>query len=46
MGVGAAKRKSSVKWSVAIDMVKSWVLTFPGCGRLGFVCARIFLAVM
>ena len=24
MGVGAAKRKSSVKWSVAIDMVKTW----------------------
>ena len=46
MGVGAAKRKSSVKWSVAIDMVKTWVLTFPGCGLLGFVFARIFLAVM
>ena len=46
MGVGAAHRKSSVKWSVAIDMVKTWVLTFPGCGLLGFVFARIFLAVM
>ena len=46
MGVGAAKRKSSVKWSVAIDMVKTWVLTFPGCGLLGFVFARVFLAVM
>lgn len=46
MGVGAAHRKSSVKWSMAIDMVKTWVLTFPGCGLLGFVFARIFLAVM
>ena len=46
MGVGAAKRKSSVKWSVTIDMVKTWVLTFPGCGLLGFVFARVFLAVM
>ncbi|NGM17856.1 inorganic phosphate transporter [Xiamenia xianingshaonis] len=43
MGVGAAKRKSAVKWGIAIDMVKTWVLTFPGCGLLGFVCARLFL---
>lgn len=43
MGVGAAKRKSAVKWSIAIDMVKTWVLTFPGCGLLGFLFARLFL---
>ncbi len=24
-----------VKWSIAIDMVKTWVLTFPGCGLMG-----------
>lgn len=46
MGTGAARRKSAVKWGVAIDMVKTWVLTFPGCGLLGFLVARIFLAVM
>ena len=43
MGVGAAKRKSAVKWGVAFDMVKTWVLTFPGCGLMGFVFAKIFL---
>lgn len=43
MGVGAARCKSAVKWSIAVDMVKTWVLTFPGCGLLGFVFARIFL---
>lgn len=43
MGVGAAKRKSAVKWSIAIDMVKTWVLTFPGCGLLGFAFAHLFL---
>lgn len=43
MGVGAAKRKSAVKWGIAIDMVKTWVLTFPGCGLMGFVVARLFL---
>jgi PiT family inorganic phosphate transporter len=42
MGVGAAKRRSSVKWGIALDMVKTWVLTFPGCGLLGYVFAKIF----
>ena len=45
MGVGAAKRKSAVKWGVAVDMVKTWVLTFPGCGLLGFLCAKLFLMI-
>ena len=45
MGVGAAKRKSAVKWGIAIDMVKTWVLTFPGCGLLGFAFAHLFLMV-
>ncbi len=43
MGVGRAKCRSAVKWSVAIDMVKTWVLTFPGCGLMGFVFAKLFL---
>ena len=43
MGVGASKRKSAVKWQVAIDMVKTWVLTFPGCGLIGFLMAELFL---
>lgn len=45
MGVGAAKRRSAVKWGVAVDMVKTWVLTFPGCGLLGFVFAKLFLMI-
>ena len=43
MGVGAAKRKSAVKWGIAVDMVTTWVLTFPGCGLLGFAFAHLFL---
>lgn len=46
MGVGAARNPKAVKWSIAIDMVKTWVLTFPGCGILGFVCAKLFLLVL
>ncbi|HIW75470.1 MULTISPECIES: inorganic phosphate transporter [Gordonibacter] len=43
MGVGAAKNAKSVKWGIAVDMVKTWVLTFPGCGLLGFAFAHLFL---
>lgn len=43
MGVGAAKRLSSVNWSVVKDMVFAWVLTFPGCGLIGFLMAKLFI---
>ncbi len=46
MGVGAAKRASSVNWKIAFDMVKTWVLTFPGCGLLGFLCAKLFFVLL
>ena len=45
MGVGAAKRLSSVNWKIAGEMVLAWVLTFPGCGLVGFVMAKIFMNV-
>lgn len=41
MGVGAAKRISAVNWSVVKEMVLAWVLTFPGCGLLGYLMAYI-----
>jgi inorganic phosphate transporter, PiT family len=41
MGVGAAKRISAVNWSVVKEMVLAWVLTFPGCGVLGYLMAYI-----
>ena len=45
-GVGAARHRKAVKWSIAIDMVKTWVLTFPGCGILGYLCAKLFLIIL
>jgi PiT family inorganic phosphate transporter len=42
MGVGASKRLSAVNWSIVKDMVLAWVLTFPGCGLLGFILAKLF----
>lgn len=43
MGVGAAKRISSVNWGVVKEMVLTWVLTFPGCGLIGFFMAKLFM---
>ena len=43
MGVGAAKRLSAVNWSVVKEMVLTWVLTFPGCGLIGFLMAWLFM---
>ena len=45
MGVGAVKRLSAINFKVVQDMVLTWVLTFPGCGFIGFLMAKIFLAV-
>ena len=45
MGVGAAKRLSSVNWSVVKEMTLAWVLTFPGCGVIGWLMAKIFMAI-
>ena len=43
MGVGAARRLSSVNWGVVREMVMTWVLTFPGCGVIGFLMAKLFM---
>lgn len=43
MGVGAAKRLSNVNWSVVREMGTAWILTFPGCGLIGFFMAKLFL---
>ena len=43
MGVGAARRISGVNWGVVKEMVLTWVLTFPGCGVIGFLMAKLFM---
>ena len=43
MGAGAAENVRSVNWAIAKDMVLTWVFTFPGCGVIGFVLAKLFL---
>lgn len=43
MGVGAARRLSNVNWKVVKEMVLTWILTFPGCGIIGFFMAKLFM---
>lgn len=45
MGVGAAKRLSSVNWAIVKEMMAAWFLTFPGCGIIGFLMAKLFMFI-
>lgn len=45
MGVGASKRLSAVNWGIVKEMVLAWVLTFPGCGLVGFLMAHLFMKI-
>lgn len=42
MGVGSAKRISAVKWILAKDIIRAWVLTIPVTMTLGAVTTFIF----
>lgn len=43
MGVAAAKRISAVNWGIVKEMVWTWILTFPGCGLIGYLMAHLFM---
>ena len=43
MGVGAVNRLSAINFSVVKDMALTWVLTFPGCGLIGYLMAKLFM---
>lgn len=43
MGVGAVKRISAINFGVVKDMLLTWVFTFPGCGLISFLMAKLFL---
>ena len=45
MGVGAAKRLSSLDWRIVREMVLAWVLTFPGCGLIAFLMTKLFVRI-
>lgn len=45
MGVGAVKRVSAINFSVVKEMVLTWILTFPGCGLVGFLMTKLFMFI-
>ena len=45
MGVGASRGLSRVNWSVAKNMVLTWIFTFPGCGLIGYFSTLLFIKI-
>jgi len=43
MGASAAKRVSSVRWSIVGEMVLAWVITFPFCGALSYGVTKVLM---
>jgi len=41
MGVGSTRRLSAVRWGVAGSIVLAWILTFPICGIIAYVTAKL-----
>ncbi len=45
MGVGSARGLKKVNWGVVREMVLTWILTFPGCGLVGYLMAILFMKI-
>ncbi len=45
MGVGAVKRLSAINFGVVKEMALTWILTFPGCGLIGFLVTKLFMLI-
>lgn len=43
LGAGAAGRRKGLRLDVAGEMGLTWLLTFPGCGLIGFFMTKLFL---
>lgn len=43
MGAGVARDKKAVNISIIKEIAFAWLLTFPGCGLVGFVITKVFL---
>jgi len=43
MGVGAVKSIKAINLGVVKEMCLTWVLTFPGCGLIGYLMTKLFL---
>lgn len=43
MGVGAVKSVKAINFGVVKEMCLTWILTFPGCGLIGFIMTKLFM---
>jgi len=41
LGVGSARHLKSVRWGVAFNIIRAWLLTLPICATLGFVAFKV-----
>ncbi len=46
MGVGAVRRLSAINFGVVKEMLLTWVFTFPGCGIISFLMAKLFMLIL
>ncbi len=46
MGVGAVRRLSAINFGVVKEMLLTWVFTFPGCGLISFLVAKLFMWIL
>ena len=42
LGVGAVRGRTAVNFGTVGRMALTWILTFPGCGVIGFFSAKLF----
>ncbi len=45
MGVGAVRRLSAINFGVVREMMLTWIFTFPGCGLISFLMAKLFISI-
>ena len=46
IGVGLTKGAKKVNWRIALDMVLTWVFTFPGCILIGFLMTFLLFGIL
>ncbi len=45
MGVGSVRRLSAINFGVVKEMLLTWIFTFPGCGLISFLMAKLFMLI-
>lgn len=45
IGVGLSRNRKAVNWKIVVDMMLTWIFTFPGCILIGFVMTYILFSI-